>query len=123
MSVSDSVDAADADSGGEFEAGAATTAPDAELLVEGVVRGDDDADDLTEAVGVAGALTDAQGEGDGTTIAPPTLNPSVAEFGVHTPLADLKLHGSVHGAACRKTGHVQVVPVEGLPHLIVVAPP
>ena len=64
-----------------------------------------DADAVAPAVGAA-------------VMVPPTLNPRDAEFAVHDPVY-LKLHGSAHGAACRRTGQVQLdVPTATLPHLI-----
>jgi hypothetical protein len=63
--------------------------------------------DADDAVAVA--------DGAATTV-PPTLNPRDAEFADHDPVY-LKLHGSAHGAACRRTGHVQLdVPTATLPH-------
>ena len=75
------------------------------ITTAGVLSGDGDAEALNDAVRVAGTdcasvacvLKEARGVEDGTTIAPPTLKPSVAELAVHVPLEDLKLQGSVHG--------------------------
>lgn len=63
-------------------------------------------------------LVEAAGLAD-TAMLPPTLKPRDAEYADHVPEVDLKLQGSAHGTACLNTGHVQVIALEALPHLIV----
>ena len=56
-------------------------------------------------VGVPVGVPVGVSEGGGTT-SPSRLNPKAAEFAVQAPVANLKLHGSAHGAACRNTDQV-----------------
>ena len=71
-----------------------------------------DGDALTVAVTLAVTVA-------ATITVPPTLNPSDAEYAAHADAKYRKLHGSPHGAACRKTGHVQIEADAALPHLMV----
>jgi hypothetical protein len=63
-------------------------------------------------------LVEAEGLAD-TAMLPPTLKPRDAEYADHVPEVDLKLQGSAQGTACLNTGHVHVIALEALPHLIV----
>ena len=76
------------------------------------------------AGGAGAALAVALAVAEGVVAStPPTLKPRLAEKADHAPPANLKLHGSAQGAACRNTGQLHVLADAAEPHLTVAAPP